>query len=487
MKLGRLKQWIWPWVPITMVRGTGLAIATLLIVISLNTFVPNQSKIQVLNGAGLIDRAEAVSASNQAELNQIVASLNATTGAQIIVVTMPDIGTASTVMAYADELFDAWEMGRINIENGVLLLVVTNDRTAAIRAGNGILAVLSDAQLQTILDDRVMPQLRDGNVDRGILRGTVALASALDGKTFTPSVFSRQRYRRWSRWPLYYVWRGSYWIGRAIFNPVWVATGVIVGSISALLTYFHHSKVQALHIQPTGVSDVTGLVATGNLIPGLGWLIDTVISLGLQHQPELAPPRQLAGQGMLIDYSRAMQKSICLTFGLLLGISLVTLLYLCRSLGNGLGLSAWIALVLGLAASEFWWQTRQPQHASKKAKPAQHSAASAFLQSFVVGFGLNIPLVVVSGGFSLLTVPFVLAAWTGTCALVPRLHRLYWGGTAVRCQRCNSEMKQLYGRHFENSIDGERQTWHCATCFPDSPPASETFHVFLKRRGKPQE
>ena len=467
-----MKQWTWQW---------GMtALAALLIVVSLHTFVPGQSKIQVLNGAGIIDQADVISPSNETELNQITVSLNASAGARVIVLTMPDLGAAPTVEDYADELFDAWEMGRTNIENGVLLLLVTDDRTAAIRAGSGILAVLSDDQLQSILNERVMPQLRDGNFDRSILRGTGALAVALEGETLTPSVFSRQRYRRWTRWPVYHVWRGSYWIGRTVFNPVWVAVGMIVGAIAALLIYLRKIKEKTLCIQPVGVSDVTGL-AEGNLISGLGWLIDTAISLGLQRQSEYDQSRQLAGQGMLIDYSRAMQKSVCLMFALLLGVSLVTLVYLWQSLGNWMGTFAWIVLVFGLSAGEFWWQARR-QSIHSKPYSAKHSVASAFFQSFLMGFGLNLPLVVVSGGVWCLIIPFVLAAWMGTCALITRLHRLYLGDTTICCQQCGSAMKQLYGRHFKNSIHGERQTWHCATCFPDPLPASENFHVLEKRK-----
>ncbi|MEM6349665.1 MAG: TPM domain-containing protein [Cyanobacteria bacterium P01_D01_bin.14] len=472
LRLGTPKQWTWQWVVV--------AIATLIVVISLHTFNPRHSKIEVLNGAGVIDVADVVSDSNEAELNQLVDALNAATGAQVAVVTMPGLAAAPTVEAYAADLFDAWEMGRTDATNGVLLLVVTDARTAAIKASPRVQAILSDAQVQRILDTRVMPQLKDGNFDRSILRGTGTLVAALEDETFSPALFSRQRYRRWSGWTVYHIWRSSYWVGRAVFHPMLVAAGMIVGAISALLTYLRQHQAKTLRIQPTGLSDVTYLVAEGNLIPGLGWLIDTVISLGLQHQPEHAPPRQLAGQGMLIDYSRALQKSICLMFGLLLGVSLMTLLYLWRSLGNWMGIFAWIVLVLGLVAGEFWWQTRQPIRG--KSHSAKHSAASAFLQSFVVGFGLNLPLVVVSGGFWILTIPFVLAAWMGACALVPRLHRLYVGDAAVRCQRCGSAMKQLYGRYSKNDIHGRQQAWHCATCFPDPPPASESFHVFVKRR-----
>ncbi|MEO0758579.1 MAG: hypothetical protein AAFY78_17090 [Cyanobacteria bacterium J06648_16] len=65
-----------------------------------------------------------------------------------------------------------------------------------------------------------------------------------------------------------------------MFHPMLVAAGMIVGAITALLTYLRQHQAKTLCIQPTGLSDVTYLVLEGNLIPGLGWLIDTVISLG---------------------------------------------------------------------------------------------------------------------------------------------------------------------------------------------------------------
>lgn len=100
--------------------------------------------------------------------------LNARTGAQIVVVTIPTLGNNS-LEEYATELFRKFGIGDKSKNNGVLLLLALEERQFRIEVGYGLEGILPDAKTGRIQDEYIIPYLKQNNWDDGIKNGFSAV------------------------------------------------------------------------------------------------------------------------------------------------------------------------------------------------------------------------------------------------------------------------------------------------------------------------
>lgn len=87
-------------------------------------------------------------------------------GAQICVVTTPTIGDTETE-DYAYELFNSWGIGSKQRDNGVLLLLVTDDESCYCLQGAGLETTLSSATISQILTDEMQDDFYAGDFEDG--------------------------------------------------------------------------------------------------------------------------------------------------------------------------------------------------------------------------------------------------------------------------------------------------------------------------------
>ena len=111
-------------------------------------------------------------------LEQAARDVERQTTAQLAVVTLISLD-GETVEAYANKLFNSWGIGRADVNNGVLLLVVPHDRRMRIEVGRGLEPLLTDALCGEIRDDFILPAFRSGDLVGGIRSGTERLAEVL--------------------------------------------------------------------------------------------------------------------------------------------------------------------------------------------------------------------------------------------------------------------------------------------------------------------
>ncbi|MEL7400745.1 MAG: TPM domain-containing protein [Pseudomonadota bacterium] len=159
------------------------------------------------NSGWVTDMADMLSSGEEAELNQLISELEATEGHEIAVVTVPDTQPSATPKAFTTELFNSWGIGKEGEDNGVLFVVSKGDRRTEIEVGYGLEATLPDAKVGEILRSRITPEFKQGNFNTGILNGTQALVTVLNGDTLapvantapqpvTPKTYSRKRSTR---------------------------------------------------------------------------------------------------------------------------------------------------------------------------------------------------------------------------------------------------------------------------------------------------
>lgn len=140
--------------------------------------VPNP---QQQYGGWVTDMANILSEGTEIQLNQMISELEATTGAEIAVVTVPATAPSPTPKAFTTELFNEWGIGKAGVDNGVLFLTSVGDRRVEIETGYGVEGILPDTKVGNIITTQITPKLRQGDWDGGILAGTEALVSELSG------------------------------------------------------------------------------------------------------------------------------------------------------------------------------------------------------------------------------------------------------------------------------------------------------------------
>jgi uncharacterized protein len=125
----------------------------------------------------LSDFANVFSATERVDLITTLRGHRADTDVQMVVVTMRHMMGANpgeSVERYATRLFNAWGVGDAARDDGVMILVVTGDRTVRIALGAGFPQVY-DARAVNVIDVAMLPNFRKGQMVAGLFAG-VALA-----------------------------------------------------------------------------------------------------------------------------------------------------------------------------------------------------------------------------------------------------------------------------------------------------------------------
>jgi uncharacterized protein len=125
------------------------------------------------------DAAGVMPAEAQAALETRLTTLEATTGIELAVATIPDL-QGKIIEDYANGLYRAWGIGKRGKNNGVLLLVAPADRKVRIEVGYGLEGVITDALSSQIVRREVVPRFKAGDLPGGITAGADALISHLE-------------------------------------------------------------------------------------------------------------------------------------------------------------------------------------------------------------------------------------------------------------------------------------------------------------------
>ena len=126
----------------------------------------------------VVDDAHVLSADTQAQLTQKLADLESRTGRQLVVVTLPSL-QGDDIADYGYQLGRTWQIGQKGQNNGVLFIVVPSERKVRIEVGYGLEPILTDALSNVILQERVLPKFRAGDIPGGVVDGTNAIIDQL--------------------------------------------------------------------------------------------------------------------------------------------------------------------------------------------------------------------------------------------------------------------------------------------------------------------
>ena len=126
----------------------------------------------------VVDDAHVLSPDIQASLTAKLAALEAKTGDQLVVVTLPSL-QGMEISDYGYQLGRAWGIGQKGKNTGALFIVAPAEKKVRVEVGYGLEPVLTDAMSSVILTGQVLPRFRQGDIPGGVVAGTDALIQQL--------------------------------------------------------------------------------------------------------------------------------------------------------------------------------------------------------------------------------------------------------------------------------------------------------------------
>lgn len=124
------------------------------------------------------DPASKLSSDDRQRINALINSVEDGTTVEIAVVILPSIGE-QVPKDFAVELFNTWGIGKKGKDNGLLLLIVLDQRRWEFETGYGLEGDLPDATLKRIGENKLVPGLRANRMGDGIYDALVAVAEKL--------------------------------------------------------------------------------------------------------------------------------------------------------------------------------------------------------------------------------------------------------------------------------------------------------------------
>jgi len=132
----------------------------------------------------VVDDAKLLQSSIRRKLGQILKKHERETTNQVVVVTIKSLQGYS-IEEFGLGLGNHWKIGQKGKDNGVLLIVASNERKVRIEVGLGLEDTLTDALAQDIIDTRILPEFRENEIEVGIQGGVTGILEVLGG-TYEP-------------------------------------------------------------------------------------------------------------------------------------------------------------------------------------------------------------------------------------------------------------------------------------------------------------
>jgi uncharacterized membrane protein YgcG len=114
-------------------------------------------------------------------LNDKINTIEKNNGVEITIVALNSIGKVN-VADFAVDLFNYWKVGKAGKNNGLLILLVMDQRRVEFKTGYGLEEILTDKECVDIQQQFMVPEFKSGDYNRGIIAGLDAVAVELLGK-----------------------------------------------------------------------------------------------------------------------------------------------------------------------------------------------------------------------------------------------------------------------------------------------------------------
>lgn len=127
------------------------------------------------------DKARMLSSATVSQLDQVLSAFEQEESTQIAVLTIGSLQGAG-LESFSLKVVENWQLGREDLDNGALLLIVRDDRKIRVEVGYGLEGSLTDLTAGRIIRNTITPQFKNGNFDQGVIDGVSAMIAAVRGE-----------------------------------------------------------------------------------------------------------------------------------------------------------------------------------------------------------------------------------------------------------------------------------------------------------------
>lgn len=132
------------------------------------------------------DNAQILSENARKSLTETLKEHEDRTTNQIVILTILSL-EGESIEDFSNKVFNEWKLGQKDRDNGILIVIVPEEKKMRIEVGYGLEGTLTDLQSGRIIRNIMAPRFREGNLDGGITDGTLAVISILNGNDLPES------------------------------------------------------------------------------------------------------------------------------------------------------------------------------------------------------------------------------------------------------------------------------------------------------------
>ena len=127
------------------------------------------------------DYANMLTPEQRQNINTDLSSFDKKTSNQIVIATFNSLNGKS-LEDFSIKLANKWKIGTKQNNNGVLLLIIKNDRKMRIEVGRGLEGALTDGLSGDIIRNKILPEFKQQNYYLGIKKGVYSIEQATKGE-----------------------------------------------------------------------------------------------------------------------------------------------------------------------------------------------------------------------------------------------------------------------------------------------------------------
>jgi len=128
----------------------------------------------------ITDNAQILSESSRKSLTGFLKEHELKTSNQIVILTISSL-EGENIEDFANKVFNEWKLGQKDKDNGILIVIVPDERKMRIEVGYGLEGILPDITADRIIRNIMAPRFREGDFEGGITEGTKSIINILEG------------------------------------------------------------------------------------------------------------------------------------------------------------------------------------------------------------------------------------------------------------------------------------------------------------------
>lgn len=146
------------------------------------TWAANPSAVKV--DGYVTDQASLLRPEEKNELNSLLSDFDQKTSNQFLVVILPSLPPGENLELYSLKMAEASRAGKKGMDNGLLLLILKEDRKIRVEVGTGLEEKITDGRAGRVIREVIAPAFQEGKYFSGIKKALFTLINWVEPSYF---------------------------------------------------------------------------------------------------------------------------------------------------------------------------------------------------------------------------------------------------------------------------------------------------------------